>query len=258
MDFKNLVLEKKDRVGIIAINRPEARNALNGDTWAELEQAIDIYSNDTEAEAVIITGKGEKAFAAGADIKALLARSAVETLNGKNQAILSKIESMLKPVIAAVNGFALGGGCELAMAADIRVASENAKFGLPELNLGIIPGAGGTQRLARLVGFGRAKDMILTGKIIDAQEAREIGLVTRVVPTGQALDGALEIAQEILKKGPLAVRLAKLSVNVGTAVSPEAGMAIELLSQGFLFSTEDHYEGLKSFIEKRKADFQMK
>lgn len=258
MDFKNLVIEKQDRIGIIAINRPEVRNAINADTWAELERAIDNYINDQEVEVVILTGKGEKAFAAGADINALLERSMVDTISGKNQAILAKIESMPKPVIAAVNGFSLGGGCELAMSADIRIASENAKFGLPELNLGIIPGAGGTQRLARLVGFGRAKEMILTGRIIDAEEAREIGLVSKVVPSGMALDSAIEMAQEILKKGPLAVRMAKLSINVGTTVSPEAGFALELMAQGFLFGTEDHNEGLRSFLEKRKANFQKK
>jgi enoyl-CoA hydratase len=258
LKYKNIILEENENIATITINRPEKRNALDRETWAEIENVFEYCENQDKVRVIIITGKGDKSFAAGADINALLERSAVETLKGKNQSILSKIESVSKPIIAAVNGYALGGGCELAMSADIRIASKNAKFGLPELNLGIIPGAGGTQRLARLVGYGRAKEMILTGRIIDAKVAKEYGLITEVCEFGNSINVAKEIAKKILKKGPLAVKLAKLSINIGTTSNPEAGMALELLSQSFLFGTEDHVEGLKAFLEKREADYKMK
>lgn len=255
LEFSNLILSEADGVGLIEINRPDVRNALDTATWRELEKAIDLYADQERVRVIVITGRGEKAFAAGADIRALLERTAVETLAGENQRILSRIESLPKVVIAAINGYALGGGCELAMAADIRIASESAKFGQPEVNLGILPGAGGTQRLIRLVGLGRAKELILTGRIIGAEEAKLIGLVSQVVPPGQLMDVTMEVARTIIRKGPLAVELAKLVLNLGASTDLATGLAAERLAQSFLFGTEDHFEGLKALLEKRDPHF---
>jgi len=204
---------------------------------------------------VVLTGAGEKAFVAGADIGELRERTARDGLAARMQRLYDEIEGYEKPTVAAVNGYALGGGLELAMACDIRIASENARFGLPETALSIIPGAGGTQRLVRLVGKGRALEMILTGRAVDAEEARAIGLVTKVVPQAELVDAARESAGQILSKGPLAVRLARLAVQTGSETDQRTGLVVERLAQALLYASEDKQEGTSAFIEKRKPDF---
>lgn len=259
MEYKNITLEKDDDgIVTLTLNRPGVRNAIDRETWMELKAAIHEIRSDPSARAVIITGAGEKAFASGADLNALKQRTMVETLEGEAQAILSQLENLELPVIAAVNGFALGGGCELAMACDIRVASENARFGQPEVNVGIMPGAGGTQRLSRLVGFGRAKYMIMTGDLIDAREAERIGLVSKVVPQSELMAVAKEIARKILSKGPLAIRMAKMVMNIGHSVDMNTALALERLGQTVLFASEDRIEGMAAFLEKRSPIFKGK
>lgn len=260
MDFKYLLLEKDAaaKTAVVTVNRPKVRNALNRDTWLELNDIIEQLDRDEEVGVVIFTGAGDKAFVAGADINALKERSMLETIEGENQLILNKLAEMKKITIAAINGFALGGGCELAMACDLRIAAENAKLGQPELNLGFLPGAGGTQRLVRCVGISKAKELILTGEIIDAAEAWRIGLVNKVVPQGQALQAAREMAEKVLAKGPLAVRLAKTVINYGSSTDLETGLLIEKLAQTILFGTEDRMEGINSFLEKRKPNYKGK
>ncbi|WP_027355766.1 enoyl-CoA hydratase-related protein [Desulfofundulus thermocisternus] len=252
MGFKNLILEKEEGIAVATVNRPEVRNALNRETWQEINSLIDQVEKDEEIQVLIFTGAGDKAFVAGADVASLKERTMLETFVNENQAILNRLANMEKVTIAAINGYALGGGCELALACDLRVAAENARLGQPELNLGILPGAGGTQRLARLVGIGKAKELILTGEIIDAAEAYRIGLVNKVVPAGEAVRAAKEMAKKIMAKGPLAVRFAKAVINWGSNVSLESGLIIERLAQTILFGTEDHLEGLTAFLEKRR------
>ncbi|RKO65499.1 enoyl-CoA hydratase/isomerase family protein [Desulfofundulus salinus] len=252
MGFKNLILEKEEGIAVATVNRPEVRNALNRETWQEINSLIDQVEKDEEIQVLIFTGAGDKAFVAGADVASLKERTMLETFVNENQAILNRLANMEKVTIAAINGYALGGGCELALACDLRVAAENARLGQPELNLGILPGAGGTQRLARLVGIGNAKELILTGEIIDAAEAYRIGLVNKVVPAGEAVRAAKEMAQKIMAKGPLAVRFAKAVINWGSNVSLESGLIMERLAQTILFGTEDHLEGLTAFLEKRR------
>lgn len=240
-----------DRIAVVTINRPEVRNALNSPTWSELAQVISIVASSEDVKALIITGAGDKAFVAGADIKALKEKSMVETLSGSGQQVLNSLENLHKPVIAAINGYALGGGCELAMACDLRIASERASMGLPETRLGIVPGAGGTQRLLRLVGLGKAKELIMTGRIVNAEEAMRIGLVNRVVPHDNLMKVAEDTAAEILRGGPLALRLAKAVLNVGATTDIRTGLTLELLAQTILFGSEDRVEGLSAFLEKR-------
>lgn len=256
MGYKNLLLERRDAVAWLTVNRPEVRNALNPETWRELDRAIAEVAADDEVRALVITGAGDRAFVAGADIQHLSERDMLNVLRESYQDILGRLESLRKPVVAAINGFALGGGCELAMACDIRIAAESAKLGQPEVNLGILPGAGGTQRLLRLVGFGKAKELIMTGDIIDAQEAWRIGLVNKVVPDEQLLEAAEETVGKILSKGPLAVEFAKQALHVGMNVDLQSGLAFERMAQAVLFSTEDRIEGTTAFLQKRKPDFQ--
>ncbi|WLR49185.1 enoyl-CoA hydratase-related protein [Halobacillus litoralis] len=256
MALENIEYVREGQLGFITINRPDVRNALNKQTLDEIEEALDRASADREVGVVIFTGKGDKSFAAGADINQLTEKTAVDALQGNGmQDIYNKIESFEKPTIAMINGYALGGGCELAMSCDIRVASTNAKLGLPELNLSIIPGAGGTQRLARLVGKGKALEMILTGKIIDAEEALQYGLITEVASPENLLDKVREVSEKILSKGPLAVQLAKLSVHMGTETDLKTGLMLEKLSQAVLFNSKDKNEGTKAFLEKRTPVF---
>ncbi|MEW6114338.1 MAG: enoyl-CoA hydratase-related protein, partial [Thermodesulfobacteriota bacterium] len=203
-------------------------------------------------------GAGEKAFVAGADIRSLRERSMAATLRGEGQRILNRWEAMEKVSIAAINGFALGGGCELALACDIRIAAEKAVLGLPEINLAIVPGAGGTQRLTRLVGLGKAKEMILTGDLLNAREALSVGLVNKVVPDTELMSSAREMAKKILAKGPLAVKLAKAAINSGANADLQTGLVIERLAQTVLFGTEDRREGIDAFLEKRPAVYQGK
>lgn len=256
MDYQNLLLEKENQIGMIKINRPEVRNALNNQTVAEILSALKELETDKDIGVIVFTGVGDKAFAAGADINQLTTRTSIEALNaGSMSEVYRRIENCKKATIAAINGFALGGGCELAMSCDIRLASDHAKFGLPELNLSVIPGAGGTQRLTRIIGKGRAMNMILTGEFISASEAKTIGLVSDVVPQEQLMDAVREKAQKIVAKGPLAVQMAKLVVHRGFEVDMDTGLLLETLAQAFLYGTNDKVEGTKAFLEKRQAAF---
>src|SRR3990172_1190699 len=251
MSFKFLLIETNDKTAIITINRPEVLNALNWQTMTEIRAALETVRADENVRGIIITGAGEKSFVAGADIKELTTRDPVgaKEFSLQSQAILNYIENFPKPVIAAVNGFCLGGGCELAMACHIRVAAENAKFGQPEVNLGIIPGNGGTQRLPRLVGKGIALELILTGNMIDAQEAFRIGLVNKVSPKDALLATAQEILTTIYAKGPVAVKLSLEAVNHGMNLTLEEGVRLESNLFGLCFSTSDAKEGTQARSE---------
>ncbi|MCM3705668.1 MULTISPECIES: enoyl-CoA hydratase/isomerase family protein [Cytobacillus] len=253
--YEKLLVQIEQGIMWLTINRPEQRNALNQETLQELEDAFSWAEANDEVICIIIQGAGGKSFAAGADIKQLHDRKMLEALIPGMQGLYKKIEQSGKVTIAAVKGYALGGGCELALACDIRIAAKKAKFGLPELNLGIIPGAGGTQRLSRVVGKGRALDMILTGKIIDGEEAERIGLVTYLAADDELEEKAEEVASQILKKGPVAIKLAKLAVHKGFDIDLETAMLIEKLSQAVAFGTEDKREGTAAFLEKRTAEF---
>lgn len=253
--YENLNVDIRDGVFWLTLNRPEARNALDTKMLQEIDVAFEEVEKNDDVKVVIVRGAGNKSFAAGADIKQLNARKPLEALIPGMQGLYNKIENCKKVTIAAVSGYALGGGCELALACDIRMATKSAKFGLPELNLGIIPGAGGTQRLSRIIGKGRALDMILTGKIIDGEEAERIGLVTYFVSEGELTSEAESVAGDILKKGPIAIQLAKFAVHKGNDIDEGTAMWIEKLSQAVAFGTEDKNEGTKAFIEKRRAEF---
>jgi len=255
MKFDNFLYSESDGVAVLTVNRPEVRNALNMECWQEIGGFAEHISAADEVKLAIITGAGDKAFAAGADINALKERTMLGALSGLAQRALCKLSSCEKPTIAAVNGMAFGGGCELAMACDIRIAAESAKFGLPELGLGIIPGAGGTQRLSKLVGLGRAKEIILTGRAVSAQEAYQIGLVTQVVSSDALLETAMETAAGILSKGPLAVRLAKMAVDASMSSDVQSGMLLELYSYAIAIASEDRHEGVAAFLEKRLPEF---
>ncbi len=255
-EYGTILTSVEDGIGLITLNRPEVRNALNGQVLEDLRSALAELRGNEDVGAVVFTGAGEKAFAAGADIGELRMRTMLDALSSAMQAFYDEIEDFEKPTIAAVNGYALGGGCELAMACDIRIASENARFGLPETALSIIPGAGGTQRLARLIGKGWAVEMILTGRFMPADEALTAGLVTKVVSQEELMDAVRETAGQILAKGPLAVRLAKLAIQSGFETDQKTGLLIERLAQAVLFTSEDKQEGTSAFVEKRKPDFQ--
>lgn len=255
MAYETLLTDKQGGIGGIVVNRPDVRNAMNRRVMEDLRRALDEFREDDGVGVVVLTGAGEKAFVAGADIGELRERTARDGLAASMQRLCDEIEGYEKPTVAAVNGYALGGGLELAMACDIRIASENARFGLPETALSIIPGAGGTQRLARLVGKGRALEMILTGRALDAEEAWAIGLVTKVVPQAGLMDAARETAGQILSKGPLAVRLARLAVQTGFETDQKTGLVVERLAQALLYASEDKREGTSAFIEKRKPHF---
>ncbi|MFJ8257132.1 enoyl-CoA hydratase/isomerase family protein [Peribacillus asahii] len=254
--YETIVVEREGNLAYIIINLPEVRNRLSKETLSEIVEALEELKNDREVGCVVFRGQGDKAFAAGADINQLNARQALDMLQaGGMQEVYDYIESYEKPTIAMINGVALGGGCELAMACDIRLIADHAKMGLPELNLSIIPSAGGTQRLTRLVGKGKAIEMILLGKFISAEEAQQIGLVSEVVPLADLKAKVEETAKQILAKGPLAVKLAKIAIHLGSDVDMKTGLMIERLAQAVLFSTEDKSEGTAAFIEKRKPVF---
>lgn len=255
MSDKPIDVKKSNKTGIITVNRPEVRNALNREAWLALGNAFRTLNDDPEVLAIIVTGAGDKAFVAGADLNALKERDMVETLGAENQKILLKIENLDKPTIAAINGFALGGGLELALACDIRICSSTARLGQTEINVGILPGAGGTQRLTRLVGLGKAKELIFTGKLIDAGEAEKIGLVNMVVPPEKLMDTVLEVAGQITAKSPLVLRLAKLVINKGCDVEMDTALALERLGQTVLFGSHDRMEGITAFLEKRTPGF---
>jgi len=260
MNFENLLLEKENGITVITINRPAKLNALNKATIEELHQAFDAANNDTSTKVIIITGSGEKAFVAGADISEFAHFSIEEggKLAAKGQELLFDfVENLATPVIAAVNGFALGGGLELAMSAHFRVASDNAKMGLPEVTLGVIPGYGGTQRLPQLVGKGRAMELIMTATMIDAETAKNYGLVNHVVPQAELLDFAKGIATKIAKNSPIAISNAIEAVNANFKDCIN-GYQVEIKNFGKSFGTEDFKEGTTAFLEKRKADFKGK
>lgn len=251
----NIRVDTSDSIATLTVDRPAVKNALNLETVHEMHRALDELAMDETAGVLIITGAGETSFVSGADINDIRARGRDDGLAAINSSLFAKVDKFPKPVIAAVNGFALGGGCELALACDIRVAADTAKFGQPELGLGIIPGAGATQRLPRIVGLGWAKHLVLTGEIIDAKQALEIGLVTAVMPAGQLQLRARELARKILRQGPLAARLAKLSLNASARVDLDSGLVIETLAQALCYSSEDKMEGTTAFLEKRKPKF---
>jgi enoyl-CoA hydratase len=257
VELDHLNYEITDHVATITINRPKVLNALSFQTVAEMDQAFAEAERDDDVRAIIITGAGEKSFVAGADISEIQSRDAQTgyEMAIRGQRTLRRLETMGKPSIAAVNGFALGGGCELAMACTIRIAAENAKFGQPEVNLGVIPGYAGTQRLPRIVGPGVAADLILTGRPIDAQEALRIGLVSQVVPQAELMETAHKTASVILKKGPVAVRAAMEAMDRGLNMAFEDGCRLEATLFGLVCGTEDMKEGTAAFLEKRKAEF---
>lgn len=257
MSFENLVLSHEGEVAIVTVNRPKALNALNRKTLDELREVFESLDQDAGVKVVILTGSGEKAFVAGADIVEL---QSMDTFAAREAAIVGQgvmdtIEKLSKPVIGAINGFALGGGCELAMACDIRLASDNAKFGLPEVSLGVIPGFAGTQRLPRLIGKGRAKELMFTGDMVDAQEAYRLGLANKVVSQVELLDTALKMAQKISSRGPVAIRLGKEAVNKGMELDQDKANAYEAELFALCFATEDQKEGMLAFVEKRAAQF---
>ncbi len=254
MAYRNLIVEVSDRIATVTIHRPKSLNALNPETARELDSVFTEIGERRDVGVVLLTGSGEKAFVAGADISEMKEFTAQEALEFSRfgQKVLEKIERLPQPVIGVINGFALGGGCELAMACDLLVASDTAKFGQPEVNLGIIPGWGGTQRLPRLVGRNLAKELVLTGEMIAAERAYEIGLVNRVVPQAELLDAAREIARKILSKGPVAVAAAKDAMNRGLDLDLQNACALEANAFAVGFSTEDRAEGMRAFLEKRK------
>lgn len=263
MKFENIIYEKDKEKGIakLTINRPEVRNALNAATRQEIRNAIGEIEKDGDVRVVIITGAGEKAFISGADITAFKDATPIimeESASTLGQQLFSNIENLSVPVIAMINGFCLGGGLELAMCCDIRIASDNAKFGQPEINIGLFPGAGGTQRLPRLIGWGKAKELIYTGKIIDAAEAERINLVDRVVPPEKLGEEVNQLAETIASKSPLIIKLAKKAINRGMYTDLAAGLAYEKANFALCFATEDRTEGVTAFLEKRKPQFKGK
>jgi enoyl-CoA hydratase len=257
MSYETRIVERDGAVATVTLNRPKVLNALNQRTIAELGQAIDELEADPDVRVIILTGAGDRAFVAGADINELATQSPVNgrDLARRGQTLFARIEQLGKPVIAAIGGFALGGGCELAMACTFRVAADTAKLGQPEVNLGLIPGYGGSQRLPRLVGKDRAMELILTGRQVTADEALRIGLVTRVVPAAALAQEVKLFAQELASKAPVALRYAKLAVERGVDMPFEAACDLEATLFGLCASTEDMAEGTKAFIEKRKPEF---
>ena len=255
MTFENILLEKENKISVITINRPQSLNALNAQTIKELSTVLDTLNDDKETRVIIITGSGEKSFVAGADIKEFSdfnTEKAEELARNGHNILFNKIENLSKPVIAAVNGFALGGGLELAMSCHIRYASENAKLGLPEVTLGLIPGYGGTQRLPKLVGKGLANELIFSAKMISAERAKEIGLVNDVFTLEELLAKSKELATQISRNSPLGIEKAIKAVNLSDT---DKGFDTEIKSFGELFELEDKKEGVAAFLEKRKPNF---
>jgi len=255
--LENLIYEKKTGIAYVTVNRPAVRNALNAQTVRELKSAFEQVQNDGEVRVVILTGAGDKAFVAGADINELATQTPIvgKEFALAGQAVFDSIEQLGKPVIAAVNGYALGGGCELAMACTFRIASENAVLGQPEVKLGIIPGYGGSQRLPRLVGKGRALQIMLTGDMVPAAEAMRIGLVNQVVPQAELMSTVESIARKIMANAPLALKLCIEAVNRGMEMTMGDGQFLEAVLYGLCCATDDMKEGTRSFLEKRPPDF---
>jgi enoyl-CoA hydratase len=249
--FSLISIEREDALAVVTLRRPKAMNALNKAIVDELHRAFDTLRADSDVGCIILTGEGGN-FAAGADIAELRQRKALESLAAINSALFRKIEEHPVPVIAAVEGYCLGGGCELALACDMRVAGRSAKFGQPEVGLGIIPAAGGTQRLPRIIGLGRAKEWVLTGWQYDAEESHRVGLVNYLTDDGKAMDQARELAKRVLKRGPLAVRVAKLALNASSRTGLDTGLTIESVGQAMLFDSEDKHERMTAFLERKK------
>lgn len=258
MESKEVLFTVRNRVARIVVNRPEKRNALNQETRRKLLDVLETVKEDGTVRVLTITGAGEEAFIAGGDLNELKDLNAIQILSyleSYSQKLYTAFERLPVPTVAVIKGYCLGGGCELAMGCDFRIATPQAKLGLPELKHGVIPGGGGTQRLVRIVGLGRAKELILTGRIIDAKEAEKIGLVTRVVPKNRIERYVDELAQKIASLGPIAVRLAKAALNDAVQGSLDTGMRIEALSEAVCYSTHDKKEGFYAFLEKRKPRF---
>ena len=260
MAYENLVLELRGGMGIIKINRPKALNALNSATLDELLAAAGELAGNPDVKVVIVTGQGDKAFAAGADIQEMQPMNPMQGMafSQKGHKAMSFLQEMSKPVIAAVNGYALGGGFELALACDIIYAAEKARVGFPEVTLGILPGFGGTQRTARLTGVARAKELIFSGKAISAKEAYEMGILNKVTPDGELMEAVESLAASIMSAGPIGVGLAKASINKSASVDVDSGLDFEAEAFGLCFGTEDQKEGMAAFLEKRKATYRGK
>lgn len=257
MGWNNIIVEKNEGIGVLTVNRPGVLNALNEETLNEIGKAIDDFEKDKEIRVIIITGAGEKAFVAGADIAFMQDLNPLEArkFSRLGQSVLSKIENLPKPVIAAINGFALGGGCELAMACDIRIAAKTAQFGQPEVNLGLIAGFGGTQRLSRLVGPGRAKEILFTADMYDSDAALKMGLVNHVVAKEELMGFCTNMAKKIASRGPVAVQLSKEAVNEGLEMDLEKALNHEADLFALVFTTEDRDEGISAFLSKKKPEF---
>lgn len=259
-NYETLLIEKENGIGTLTINRPKSLNALNTQVLQDLHDALIEIDQNEEIDVLIVTGAGDRAFIAGADITEMKDKNALEGRSFSNfgNKVFSMLENLSQPTIAAVNGFALGGGAELAMACDIRIANEYSKFGQPEVGLGIIPGFGGTQRLSRLVGLGKAKELIYTGKTIKADEAKDIGLVNEVVAADELIDAAIELAKLMLKQAPLAVKASKRAINRGYEMDLAHGLEMEAEMFGIQFSTADQKNGMTAFVNKEKPNFEGK
>ena len=257
MDYKNILFEVKEKVALLTINRPKVLNALNPETLSEIEDVIDRIYKENLARVLVITGAGDKAFVAGADISEFPKMNSLQArlFAKKGQDVFFKIENLPIPTIACVNGYALGGGCEMAMSCDFIYASEKARFGQPEINLGIIPGFGGTQRLARLIGKAKAKELCMTGEQISAHEAKELGLVAKVFKPEELLDKTMEVAKAMANKSAVALRAIKEVINRGSEVDIVTGCALEVEAFATSFASEDAKEGATAFLEKRKPNF---
>jgi enoyl-CoA hydratase len=257
MEYRTIIFEIEQGIATITFNRPEVLNALNENCLKEFSHAIDVIGGDEDVRVLILTGAGEKSFVAGADITEFLKFNVLKAkkFSEKGHCLVNKLQDLPLPVIAAVNGFALGGGCEVVLACDFIYASDNAMFGLPEINLGIIPGFGGTQRLPRLIGKNRAKEMIFTGKMIPAAEAHAMGLVNKVCPQDQLMNEVLNVARTIASKGRVSLRAAKQAINSGMDVDLKTGCRIEVDAFAICLTSADAMEGTKAFLEKRKAQF---
>jgi enoyl-CoA hydratase len=254
MDYTTVLTSTVKRAGVVQINRPQQMNALNATVMEELATALEEFDRNEDVGCLIVTGN-QRAFAAGADIKEMADASAIDMLKRDNIARWDRVKKIKKPIVAAVSGFCLGGGCELAMSCDLILASESAQFGQPEINIGVMPGAGGTQRLTRAIGKSKAMEMVLTGRYMTAQEAEQCGLVARVVPIEVYLDEAIKLANEIAARPPIAVRFAKEAINKAFETSLADGLEFERRLFYFLFATDDQKEGMQAFIEKRKAEW---